>query len=81
MATTYQKTFWKNEHEMEVPVPLEDWPLRADYLTVDKDGRMIFWSSKPFYDDHLEWVNVGKYLVDDDDSFLIGGFNSIWQRP
>ena len=84
MTQTYQKTFWKNEHNLEVPVALEDWPKKAKYMTVDKDGRTIYWTDKPQYDDFLEWCNdrasKGR-VVEDESSERIGGAHDIWERP
>ena len=81
MVETYQRTFWKNEHEIEVPLPLEKWPIRADYLTLDKEGSMIFWSEKPNHCDIAGWDGKAKTVVESEDTNTVGGERHIWERP
>jgi hypothetical protein len=84
---TYQKTFWKNEHGMEVPVALEDWPPIAKYLTVNADKFAFFWSEKPIYKytspntTYGIWTE-GVHIQTNSYYFAkLGGENSIWERP
>ena len=78
---TYVKTFWKNEHGIEVPIALEDWPRKAMFLTVDKNGRMMYWTVKPCFHDNFDWCSGGGKLVGDQESEKIGGVNHIWAKP
>jgi hypothetical protein len=79
---TYQKTFWKNAHGMEVPVALEDWPRKAMFLTVDIDGYMVYWKAKPYYDQILEWfIHDAKNVINDINTKRTGGALHIWERP
>ena len=81
MTEVYHKTFWQNEHQMEVPFPLEEWPKRAKFLTIGNDGYTIFWSEKPVYEEVVEWNGVPKTVVDGFESHVTGSYMSIWERP
>ena len=80
MRNVYQKTFWKNEHQLEVAIPLEEWPRKAKFLTVDKNGSAKFWTVKPYYGEHFDWCNGGGELIDEEKLGIIGGAHSIWER-
>lgn len=81
MTQIYHKTFWQNEHQMEAPLPLEEWPKRAKFLTIGSDGYTIFWSEKPVYEEIVEWNGVPKTVVDGFESHVTGSYMSIWERP
>ena len=80
---TYQKTFWKNAHGVEVPVALEDWPKQAKYLTFCLSGSLTFWTEKPNYREDLYGIWIGKCntAIFANDTDFAGGEKSIWQRP
>jgi hypothetical protein len=79
---TYQKTFWKNAHGIEVPVALEDWPREAMFLTLNKDGFIMYWKHKPHYDEDFRWFGYHFItLAYMGETKIINDALHIWERP
>ena len=83
MTEAYYKTFWKNSNGIEAPIPLEEWPTEAKFLTVDKDGWMSYWSAEPDYDPYFNcwWSYPYGARVKEEQAEIIGGAHYIWKRP
>lgn len=80
MTEIYHKTFWQNEHQFEVPEPIEEWPTKAKYLTVDISRKITFWTEKPTYNNGV-WEGREDTIIGDSMCSYSGSNIDIWERP
>ena len=77
----------KNQHGLECPMPLKDWPEWANYVVVAGSGNIYAYSHEPVYV-HSEWrsfvenpgevytaARIGRTLK------TVVPYYHIWKRP
>jgi hypothetical protein len=72
----------KNEHGIECPIPLEQWPDEAEWCTVDTFGTVDFFIIKPYYYDDYKIFMVDniEHRIEFSDTDHEGSKKHIWNR-
>lgn len=72
----------KNKHGLECPIPLEQWPDKAQWCAIDKNGTVDFFSHRPIWDSDGDFWDRTFYgrVVGTITITQKGGRNHVWHR-
>lgn len=73
----------KNEHGIECPIPLEQWPCKAQWCGIDDVGNVDFYSKKLtlMYDEDGHYYADTTLHLGTTQIAYEGGEKHIWQKP